>query len=173
MLDDARQVRRIVGLAENCDSDVGVGAGLMRAARREHDSCSIVSAKLSRYSETRFRNFQVDVDQRDVGPLTACQLQCLGGCVGRSEYRVASILEQCSGTVRDDCFVFDHQYNHTNTSNQRRRGFRPRRHVPESPMSVTGLSVAQLSLGSERADEHLLTRLSWQRHTLRLAPGCS
>ena len=52
-------------------------------------------------------DLEVDVDQRDIGPLDARQLQCFGGCVRGPEHGVACILEHCSGTIGDDCLILD------------------------------------------------------------------
>jgi hypothetical protein len=41
----------------------------------------------------------------------------------RPEHGKTGVLEYRRGTVGDDCFIFDDQYKHTNTSNKRRRGF--------------------------------------------------
>jgi hypothetical protein len=41
----------------------------------------------------------------------------------RPEHGKSGVFEYRRGTVGDDYFIFNHQYNHTNTSNKRRRGF--------------------------------------------------
>jgi hypothetical protein len=84
-----------------------VGACLLNTTRRENDRGSVLRSQLTRHADSRFRDFQVDVDQRDIGPLAARQLQCLCRCVRGPEHRVARILEHRNGTVSDDYLILD------------------------------------------------------------------
>jgi len=68
-------------------------------------------------------DLEIDIYERDVRSLAARQFQGFRRRVRGPEYGKASLLEYRRGTVGDDDFIFDDQYNHMNTSNKRRRGF--------------------------------------------------
>jgi hypothetical protein len=120
-----------------------------------------MSAQLLGYADTGRRSFEVDIDQRDVRPLAARQLQRFARRVRRPEDGKTSLLEHRRGTVGNDCLIFDHQYDHhtfassqpsTKTSNKRRRGFLPRGAMSANyRSSVSRLLAAELRLSCECA----------------------
>lgn len=100
-----------------------MSARLSLLACREDDCRSVMGAQLMCDTNPGTGHLEIDIYERDVRSLAASQLQGFGRRVRGPEYGKASLLEYRRGTVGNDDLIFDDQYNHTNTSNKRRRGF--------------------------------------------------
>jgi hypothetical protein len=64
-------------------------------------------SQLLRQTDSRAGDLQIDVDQRDLGPTLACELQCLGRRVCRPKHLVSRVLECGGGTVRNNRIILD------------------------------------------------------------------
>lgn len=142
---------------------------LIEPAGREDDRSSVLSAELLRDADSCAVSFEVDIYERDIRSLTSRQLERFARRVRRPEYGKSCVFEYRRRTAGDDCFIFDDQYDHHTvrffltplriTSDQRRRGFQPRRRVRKLP--------AQLRLRRERARQNLLAYLRRQQDSSR------